>query len=382
MSSFSRYLILAALGGVCLAAMPVTVMAQDDGNNKAVSAQQDQGGAAAGYQDLIERARKKGFKLTREEYEELMQKNREQLQGLKADMSAIGQTVAEMAEREGRDVLLTVVDTKTLVKGQESRVTLRATYKDNGDLVTEDRLQTFHTKPIHVMLNEPQLSDYTHAHPAPTEKAGEYEFTFVPRTDCSYRAWVDIYPYDGREQTPVVDIPGAKDCSNLPIDKVVNTSVTEDGLTYSLRMDTDELAKDQDTMLYFDVTDKNGQAFSGLQPVMGAYAHLVGFRGTFDGVAHVHPMGEEPMNEEDRGGPTLGFHVRPKEAGYMRFYLQVLIDGRMHFLPFGVNVAEKGKYSGTGLRERFKMMKHDDMMIEQGLMPEQDSHDAEDGEKH
>lgn len=334
-------------------------MAQDEASAEQPAAQD--GGKAETYDDMIGEARKKGFQMTREEYEDLMKKARERVGTLKKEIQEKSLGGGEIARTEERTVALEVVKTKQLVKGETNNVTLHATYEDNDEPVTLDRLQVYHTKPIHVMINEPQLNDYTHAHPVATDKPAEYRFTFMPLTDCSYRAWVDIYPYDGAEQTAMVEMPGVKDCTGSPVDETVITHAEDGGYQFALSMNTKTLAKDQDTMLAFNITDENGEDFEGLQPVMGAYAHLVGFRSGFDGVAHIHPMGDEPVSDDDRGGPRLAFHIRPKEAGYMRFYLQVLIDDKMRFIPFGLNVAEEGAFSGQGLGRFMKEMKANDM---------------------
>ena len=73
---------------------------------------------------------------------------------------------------------------------------------------------------------------------------------------------------------------------------------------------------------------------------MGAYAHMVGFADDYETIAHVHPMGREPVSAAERGGPTLRFHVTPEKAGLLRLWAQVQIDGEQIFAPFTVTVAE------------------------------------------
>ena len=83
---------------------------------------------------------------------------------------------------------------------------------------------------------------------------------------------------------------------------------------------------------------KDGKPFTQLEPVMGAYAHIVGFSEDRKTVVHIHPMGEEPMNASDRGGPELSFHIEPGKSGFNKLFAQVRVDGKDVFAPFGIIV--------------------------------------------
>ena len=71
---------------------------------------------------------------------------------------------------------------------------------------------------------------------------------------------------------------------------------------------------------------------------MGAFAHGVGFSSDLEAVLHVHPHGAEPQSKAERAGPEIAFHVSPDRAGFYRLYIQVRINGRDIFAPFGVHV--------------------------------------------
>ena len=71
---------------------------------------------------------------------------------------------------------------------------------------------------------------------------------------------------------------------------------------------------------------------------MGAFAHIVAFYDDFATVAHVHPMGEEPKSEDQRGGPELSFHLEPEKAGFLKIYVQVKRGGKDIFIPMGVSI--------------------------------------------
>lgn len=83
---------------------------------------------------------------------------------------------------------------------------------------------------------------------------------------------------------------------------------------------------------------KDGKPFNQLEPVMGAFAHVVGFGEDYSSVLHIHPMGKEPTSDTERGGPKLDFHIEPKTAGVVKLFAQVRIDGKDIFAPFGMLV--------------------------------------------
>ena len=58
----------------------------------------------------------------------------------------------------------------------------------------------------------------------------------------------------------------------------------------------------------------------------------------FRTVTHVHPMGKEPTNAGDRGGPELMFHLEPSKPGFVKLFAQVKVGGKEIFVPFGVMV--------------------------------------------
>jgi hypothetical protein len=86
------------------------------------------------------------------------------------------------------------------------------------------------------------------------------------------------------------------------------------------------------------VTGADGKPFARLEPLMGAYAHIVGFSADHKTVVHIHPFGAEPADAASRGGPDLPFRFYAPVAGYMRLYVQVCVDGKWQFAPFGVDV--------------------------------------------
>ncbi len=220
--------------------------------------------------------------------------------------------------------------------GEKSEVTL-VLKKQNGSPVTLNDLKEAHTEKIHVLIIDPSLTDYHHEHPVPGANPGEYRFSFTPRTAGPYRLWADLVPADTEKQEyAIADLGGAFSGGEIP-NRSPSLTTTIEGLTYSVTFE-EPLKAGKAVMGKLTVRDGSGAVLSALEPIMGAYAHLVGFSEDRKTIAHIHPMGEEPKNSSDRGAGELQFHIQPETAGLVRLFAQVQIGGQSKFAPFTLNV--------------------------------------------
>lgn len=239
----------------------------------------------------------------------------------------------------GATVRAEIVNTPVLTKGQVETVTLRLKSAVTGKPLKPEDLSVVHTETIHALVIDPQLVDYTHAHPDAIDVPGEYTFTFTPQTDCTYRVWADVTPVSGKQEYAMVDIPGKDGCGSVAIDKAeALTASTADGFKATLKLPENGVAADKESTLAFEITDAEGKAVEGLEPLMGAYAHVIGFSDDFRTIAHLHNLGGEPAQDSDRGTSPVSFHFKPDHGGFVKFYLQVKINGAEKFFPFGVTV--------------------------------------------
>lgn len=223
-----------------------------------------------------------------------------------------------------------------LTVGQRTEVTL-VLKKQDGSPVTLNDLQEAHTEKIHVLINDPTLTDYHHEHPVPGSAPGEFRFSFTPQKAGAYRLWADVIPADtGKQEYAITDLGGTPSVGEIP-KRAPSLTTTVEGLTYSVNFDG-PLQAGKATMGKLTVRDASGAVFPGLEPIMGAYAHIVGFSEDFKTIAHIHPMGEEPKNPNDRGAGELEFHAEPEKAGFMRLFAQVQIGGQSKFAPFTLDV--------------------------------------------
>lgn len=223
-----------------------------------------------------------------------------------------------------------------LAVGQTTEVTLLLK-KQDGSPVTLDDLKEAHTEKIHMLIIDPTLTDYHHEHPMPGSAPGEYRFSFTPRKPGAYRMWADLVAADtGKQEYVIADLGGTPSGGAIP-DRSESLTATIENLTYTVSFDG-PLKAGKATLGTLTVKDANGAVFPALEPIMGAYAHLVGFSEDFKTIAHIHPMGEEPKKPADRGAGELQFHIQPEKSGVVRLFTQVQIGGQSKFAPFTLNV--------------------------------------------
>ena len=76
-----------------------------------------------------------------------------------------------------------------------------------------------------------------------------------------------------------------------------------------------------------------------MEPVMGAFAHLVAFDEARSGFAHLHPAEEDLTIKPDALRPELNFKITIPKAGRYVIWAQVKLGGREEFAPFPLEVA-------------------------------------------
>lgn len=210
-----------------------------------------------------------------------------------------------------------------------------------GPVAPKD-LMVMHTQPVHLLIQDPSLSDYHHEHPLPTNNPGEYVFSFTPAKTSPYRIWADIVPMaTGIQELPFVDLPCDGKAESVVEKSECLTSVVE-GFVFSLafaKSGPGSLVANQTCRLGISVRDLEGKPVTRLEPVMNAFAHLVGFYEDYQTVVHIHPTGGDILNPTFRGGPALGFLFYPPKPGFLRLYIQACVDGKMLFAPFSVSVS-------------------------------------------
>lgn len=229
---------------------------------------------------------------------------------------------------------------KIINERRKKRIFIKLTEIRTNKALSLKDLSEVHTQKIHMLVIDDSLNDYSHVHPIETKEPGVYEFSWQPSLKrANYRIWADLVPTKTMQQEYIIaDLYKSKTTRAQITPRVVMESIV-DGYKFKLSFDQPQLQLGKAAMGKIEISDAQGKPVHSLEPVMGAYAHIVGFNDDFKTVVHIHPMGTEPQKTSDRGGPELKFHIEPEKAGFIKLFTQVKIKGKELFAPFGVIVA-------------------------------------------
>jgi hypothetical protein len=236
-------------------------------------------------------------------------------------------------------VTMSIATGEPATSGREARavVTLKT---GSGKPVTPDDLMVTHTRPLHLLIIDPSLADYQHVHPAPTGRAGEWAFSFVPRATGAYRIFADFTPAaTGRGLYASVDlnVTGAATVAGLPPAGAGSTQ--RDGIVFALSAAQEPVRSGQPIDLRFAMKRLDGGSIA-LEPIMGAFAHLVAFDQARSGFAHLHPAEADLSKRPDAKAPTLNFKLTIPRAGHYVVWAQVNLGGTETFVPFDLAVTD------------------------------------------
>jgi hypothetical protein len=217
------------------------------------------------------------------------------------------------------------------VPGQ--KVSLAVTLRTgSGKAIEPVDLLVSHTRLLHLLVVDPTLGDYQHVHPVPAGTPGEWRVEFTPRLAGKYRIFADFTPAaTGRGLYASADLvvagPPANPAGARPEGDAWRFELTpvapiRAGVPADLRL---------------SVTAAAGGNVP-LEPVMGAFAHLVAFDGPRSGFAHLHPMETDLLAPPDAQRPQLNFKVTIPDPGRYVIWAQVNLAGTEVFRAFEIEV--------------------------------------------
>ena len=210
----------------------------------------------------------------------------------------------------------------------------------NGKAVAPEDLLVTHTEKLHLLIVDPTLTDYQHVHPKPAHQPGEWAFSFTPRLAGTYRILSDFTPAaTGRGLYASVDLAVGGARSDQPAVPSAGGRVERDGLIFTLQTAPQPVRAGQPMDLRFAIERSQGGAVA-LEPVMGAFAHLVAFDQARSGFAHLHPAELDLLKPPDAIRPVLNFKLTIPQAGRYVVWAQVNVAGRETFVPFALAVSE------------------------------------------
>ena len=216
----------------------------------------------------------------------------------------------------------------------EFTLTLRTA---SGKPIGPADLLVAHTRKLHLLVVDPTLSDYQHIHPEPGRRDGEWTFSLVPQRAGLYRVFADF--------TPVVTQRGLYASADFNVPGAVATVFTNPGTSWQERGYNFDLIlppvlrAGQPAMLRFRIETQGAiKERVPLEPVMGAFAHLVAFDESRSGFAHLHPVENDPTKPPDAIHPELNFRLTIPVSGRYVIWAQVKIDKREIFAPYWLDV--------------------------------------------
>jgi len=199
-----------------------------------------------------------------------------------------------------------------------------------------------HTQKLHLLIVDPTLSDYQHIHPVPGRWNGEWVFDFKPERPGVYRVFADFTPVaTQRGLYASVDfmVPGEV----AKVIQTVYTATQVNNLNFEL-VTPGRFRAGVPADLTLRVQSAGAEKKPvPLQPVMGAFAHMVAFDEQRSGFAHLHPQQTDLSKPPDLLKPELNFKVLIPKPGRYAIWAQVKLSEEELFVPFWVDVLPGGK---------------------------------------
>jgi len=233
-------------------------------------------------------------------------------------------------------VSLTLATDVPPATGRAMRLSLNLRTASGKPIGPQDLLVT-HTKLLHLLVVDPSLGDYQHLHPLPGRAPGAWEVSWVPQRAGRYRVFADFTPAAtarGLYASADLDLPGPPE----PEPAVNNWIHETDGWRFTLAPDVPMRARGV-VNLALTVESVGDRRPVALEPVMGAFAHLVAFDAARSGFAHLHPQPSDLNQSLDRLRPRLNFPMQFPAAGRYVIWSQVKIGGQERFARFWFEVA-------------------------------------------
>ena len=234
-------------------------------------------------------------------------------------------------------IVLTLRSEGAPARNQPVKFTLMLRTASGKPIAPEDLLVA-HTRKLHLLVVDPTLNDYQHIHPEPGRRAGEWVFTLAPQRTGLYRVFADFTPaatQRGLYGVAEFTVPGT-----VPVvTREANTLWQGNGFNFELVLPPVFRAGQPVDLVFRLQSQGTVKQPVPLQPVMGAFAHLVAFDEARSGFAHLHPKETDLSKPPDALRPELNFRITIPAPGRYAIWAQVNLGGSEVFAPFWVDVA-------------------------------------------
>ncbi len=207
----------------------------------------------------------------------------------------------------------------------------------SGKPIGPDDLMVAHTRKLHLLVVDPTLQDYQHIHPEPGARAGQWVFTLAPARTGVYRVFADFTPVATRRGLYAAadfTVPGEV----MTVLRTTNDEGEAHGFAFTLeRPDVFRAGVPAALRLRIESPGESKSPVP-LQPVMGAFAHVVAFDEARSGFAHLHPQETDLTQPPDPLRPVLHLQVTIPTPGRYVVWAQVNLGGDEVFVPFWLDV--------------------------------------------
>jgi hypothetical protein len=207
----------------------------------------------------------------------------------------------------------------------------------SGKPIAPEDLLVANTQKLHLLVVDPTLTDYQHIHPVPGRRPGQWVFTLAPARPGLYRVFADFTPAAtarGLYSVAEFTVPGAV----ATVTRSPNTTWQAGGFNFELLVPPVFRARQPADLRLRIASQGTVRQPVPLQPVMGAFAHLVAFDEARSGFAHLHPKETDLAKPPDAFSPELNFKITIPQPGRYVIWGQVNLGGTEVFAPFWVDV--------------------------------------------
>lgn len=195
-----------------------------------------------------------------------------------------------------------------------------------------ENFDIIHTKKLHVIAVNKDLSYFNHIHPEPKGK-GLFEVKTQFPAGGEYKLFADFVPTGGTATTKSqwVKVEG-QTASFVPVQPDSQLTKLIDGKEITLTID--QLQAGKEATLNFHIKDqKSNQPITNLQQYLGAVGHVVILTEDAKEYLHVHPMDEKST------GPDAKFMTTFPKSGTYKIWGQFQHEGKVISVPFVVKVS-------------------------------------------
>lgn len=192
------------------------------------------------------------------------------------------------------------------------------------------QFEIVHEKLFHLFIVSQDLEYFAHVHPE--FDGARFRLQTVLPKPGAYRLLADFYPTGGTPQLvpKTITTPGADASLEAGIPKLAPDLSPKHGenLEVELKLDPPQPLAGKKTMLFVHL-----KPAEGLEPYIGAWAHLLAASNDLVDTIHDHPF-------IANGGPDMQFNVFfPREAVY-RVWIQFQRKGVVNTVAFTIPVSE------------------------------------------